>query len=303
MRVAITGSSGFIGTALAARLQRDGDEVFHVRRGDPADAAAHWDPSRGWFRAGALDGVDAVVHLSGVSIGASRWSASRRKLLRESRVDATRTLVDHLSTLTVRPRVLVTASAVGYYGDRAGETLAEDASRGAGFLATLTDDWEAEAWRASGLGVRTVAARFAPILARHGELLQRLLPPFRLGIGGPLGSGRQWFSWVTLDDAVEALHFALHTESIVGPINVTAPEPVTNRDFTHALGRVLHRPTVLPLPAPALRLVFGRDRANETLLVSQRAVPERLRAAGFEFRDPSIEPALRRLLIDEGSAR
>ncbi len=302
MRVAITGSSGFIGSALAARIAARGDEVLHVRRGDPTDPAAHWNPARGWFRAGALEGVDAVAHLTGVSIGGARWTASRRALLRESRVDATRTLVDHLATLSQRPGVLVTASAVGYYGDRGGEALTEDAARGAGFLADLVVDWEAEAWRSRELGVRTVAARLAPILAPDGELLQRLLPPFRMGVGGPLGSGRQWFSWVTLEDAVAAIDFALREASLDGPVNVTAPEPVTNREFTRVIGHVLHRPTVMPLPAPVLRLVFGADRANETLLISQRAVPGRLQAAGFAFADPRLEPALERML-GQGGAR
>jgi len=296
MRVAMTGSSGFIGRAVAERLEGRGDQVVRVRRGSPHEPGADWDPA-GWFRPGALEGVDAVVQLGGESIGAKGWSAARRAALRASRIDATRTLVEHLATLERPPRVLVAASAIGYYGaDRGDEELTEAATMGEGFLAELTRDWEAAARPASALGVRVVHARLAPVLAPHGELMQRLLPPFRMGVGGPLGSGRQWFSWVTLHDAVEAIVFALDREDLAGAVNVTAPVPVTNRRFTRELGRVLHRPTVLPLPAFALRALFGRDRANETLLASQRALPARLLSAGFEFRDAEIDGALTRLL-------
>lgn len=296
MRVAMTGSSGFIGRAVAERLEGRGDQVVRVRRGSPDEPGADWDPA-GWFRPGALEGVDAVVQLGGESIGAKGWSAVRRAALRSSRIDATRTLVEHLATLERPPRVLVAASAIGYYGaDRGDEELTEAATMGEGFLAELTHDWEAVAAPASAAGVRVVHARFAPVLALHGELMQRLLPPFRMGAGGPLGSGRQWFSWVTLHDAVEAIVFALDHDEITGPVNVAAPGAVTNARFTRALGHVLHRPTVLPLPAFALRAIFGRDRADETLLASQRAVPARLLSAGFEFRDPEIDGALTRLL-------
>jgi uncharacterized protein (TIGR01777 family) len=174
--------------------------------------------------------------------------------------------------------------------------LGEDATAGDGYLAELTRDWEAAAEPAAAAGIRTVYTRFAPVLAVHGELMQRLLPPFRMGIGGPLGSGRQWFSWVTLDDAVEAIVFALRHDELVGAVNVVAPEPVTNREFTRALGAVLHRPALLPLPAFALRVLFGRGRADETLLASQRVLPQRLQAAGYSFGDPEIRGALTRLL-------
>ncbi|MBM3139701.1 MAG: TIGR01777 family protein [Chloroflexi bacterium] len=296
MQVAITGSSGFIGSALAARLAGAGADVLRVRRGDPADGGAHWSPQEGWFRPGALEGVDAVVHLTGVSVGARRWTARRREVLRSSRVDATRTLVDHLRTLTRRPRVLVTASAIGYYGCRGDETLTEASSSGDGFLADLVRDWEAEAARASELGIRMVYARFAPILSMQGELMQKLLPPFKMGVGGRLGSGRQRFSWVTLEDAVEAVAFAVERDSLSGPVNVSAPGALTNAEFTKALGRALHRPTLFPLPSPMLKLVFGSGRANETLLASQHVVPEKLTAAGFAFADREIGATLERLL-------
>lgn len=299
MRVAITGSSGFIGSAVAERLESRGDTVVRLRRGARDEPGADWDPA-GWFRAGALEGVDAVVQLGGVSIGAKGWSATRREELRSSRIDATRTVVEHMATLALKPRVYVAASAIGYYGaDRGDEELTEQSAIGAGFLAELTRDWEAAAEPATALGMRVVLTRFAPVLAPHGELMQRLLPPFRMGVGGPLGNGKQWFSWVTLHDAVGAIVFALDHEEISGPVNVTSPQPVTNGSFTRALGSVLRRPTILPLPVFALRTIFGRARADETLLASQRVLPQRLLDAGFSFRDPEIREALARQLRGE----
>lgn len=299
MRIAIAGSSGFIGGAVTERLESRGDTVMPLQRGRPDEPGADWDPA-GWFRPGALEGVDAVIQLGGVSIGAKRWSDARRTELRASRVDATRTVVEHLATLQIKPKVLVVASAIGFYGaDRGDEELTEASATGDGYLAELTRDWEAAAQPAADLGVRVVNTRFAPVLAPHGELMQRLLPPFRMGVGGRLGSGKQWFSWVTLRDTVSAVVFALDHAELSEPVNVAAPEPVTNLEFTRALGSVLHRPTILPLPAFALRLIFGAGRANETLLASQRVLPQRLLASGFTFSDPEIRPALERQLKGE----
>lgn len=292
MRVAITGGTGYVGSALRRLLEARGDEVIVVRRGRPADPTAMWDPARNWFVPGALEGVDAVVHLSGASIGAQRWTAERRAELRASRVDSTRVLVDHLRTLAQPPKVLVAASASGYYGNSGAAERAEDGPKGTGFLADLVADWEREAERATEFGVRVVHARLGPTIARDSELIGRLLLPFQLGLGGPLGSGRQWFSWVATEDVARGLAFMIDHASLSGPVNMVAPRAATNLEFTKALGRALRRPTVLPLPAFVLRLVFGRDLADEVLLSDQRAVPAKLLAAGFEFTHPTIEHAL-----------
>jgi len=292
MRVAITGGTGYIGSALRRLLEARGDEVIVVRRGRPADPQAMWDPARGWFMLGALEGVDAVVHLSGASIGAQRWTAARRAELRASRIDSTRVLVDHLRSLEQPPKVLVIASATGYYGSPGAVECSEDAPKGSGFLADLVADWEREADRATEIGMRVVHARLGPTIARDSELIERVALPFRLGLGGPLGSGRQWFSWVATEDVARALAFMLDQSSLSGPVNVVAPRAATNLEFTKALGRALHRPTVMPVPAFALRLMFGRDLADEMLLADQRAVPAKLLAAGFSFTHATIEQAL-----------
>ncbi len=261
MRVAITGSLGFLGGALAQHLEAGGHEVLRVRRGDPADPAAHWQPATGWVRDGALEGVEAVVHLSGASIAGKRWSESRRELLWQSRIDSTRALVQHLATLDQRPAVLVSASATGFYGDGGAGELSEGAPRGAGFLAELCEAWEAEARNAENLGVRVVLARTG-IVVESPEFLDRLARVFRLGLGATLGGGSQWMPWVSLRDHLAVVERALTDEELVGSVNIVAP-PVTNREFTKALAR---------------------------------AVPARLDALGFEHRQPNIEGALRSAL-------
>jgi uncharacterized protein (TIGR01777 family) len=293
MKVVITGASGYIGGAVASRLSDRGHEVAGLRRGERDAPGADWAPQDGWVREGALEGVDAVVNLTGVSIGARRWTSGRRELLRTSRIDATRTLVQHLAERERPPRTLLSASAIGFYGHRTEGELTEESARGEGFLADLVADWETEALAAVEAGIRTVLLRTAPVLGPGSEIIGRLAPPFKMGAGGPLGSGRQWFSWVSTDDLVSAVGHALEDESLSGPVNIAAPNPVTNGDFTRALGRVLRRPAFLPLPSPTLRLIFGRGRAEETLLASQRVLPARLEAAGFAFEHPDIEAALR----------
>ena len=292
MRVAITGGTGYVGSALRRLLETRGDEVIVVRRGRPADTSAMWDPGRGWFASGALEGVDAVVHLSGASIAAQRWTASRRAELRSSRVDSTRVLVDHLRSLNRPPRVLVTASATGYYGNSGAAERTEEGPQGSGFLAELVADWEQEAERASEVGIRVVHARIGPIIARDSELIRRILLPFRLGLGGSLGSGRQWFSWVSTEDVARGIVFMIDQATLSGPVNLVAPRAATNREFTKALGRALRRPTLFPVPAFVLRAVFGRALADEAVLSDQRVVPAKLLAAGFEFVHPTIEHAL-----------
>lgn len=294
MRVAITGSSGMVGTALGESLERDGHEVLRMRRGSRLDPAAVWNPAEGWIREGALEGCDAVVNLAGASLAAGRWTASRKALLRSTRIESTRLIVDHLRTLSSRPGVLISASAVGYYGNRGDDLLDEDEPVGPGFLATLARDWETEALRATDLGVRTVPIRSGVILATTGGALPRLLLPFKFGLGGRLGSGTQWFAWIALSDHVAAVRHLLESD-VVGPVNLVAPERVTNQDFTKALGSALRRPTLLPAPAFALRIALGQV-ADELLLTSHRVSAERLQASGYEFKHPQLAGALHAVL-------
>ena len=295
MRVAITGSSGLIGTALRARLEEEGHEVLSVLRGPEDDPDASWDPAEGWIRAGVFAGFDAVVNLSGASIGEGRWSASRRELLHSSRIETTRVLVDHLASLTdgERPKVLVNQSAVGFYGDRGDEELTEGSPRGEGFLADLVADWEQEAQRAEEHGIRTVRHRSAIVLSKEGPPLSRMLLPFRLGLGGNLGNGRWWMPWITLEDELRSLEHAL-TSELSGPVNAAAPGAVTNAALTKAIGRALHRPTLFMVPGFAFKLMFGQDPAE--IFASQRVMPLALQESGFEFSHPEIDGALETVL-------
>jgi uncharacterized protein (TIGR01777 family) len=297
--VAITGSTGFVGAALAVALARAGGRVVRLLRTDtatlaPGERAVRWDPAAGTIDAGGLEGVDAVVHLSGERIS-GRWTAARRARIRESRVGSTQMLARTLATLERPPRTLVAASAVGYYGDRGDEILREESAPGRGFLAEVCREWEAATEPAARAGVRVVHLRIGMVLSVKGGGLPALLRPFRLGLGGPIGPGTQWVSWITLDDLVGAVRHALATEGLAGPVNAVAPGAATNRVFARTLGRVLGRPALLPLPAPLARLLLGR-MADELLLASARVVPARLEATGFAFADPALEGALRRLL-------
>ncbi len=294
MKVAITGSTGLLGTALAAALEARGDEVARIRRGTAGAGGVDWAPAAGWVREGAFAGCDAVVHLSGASVGEGRWTAARKAELRASRIDATRVLVEHIAALEEKPRRLVVASAVGFYGDRGDETVTEESPRGQGFLADMTVDWEAEADRANAAGVPTAMARYGVIFANDAAAFKRLTLPFRFGAGGKLGSGKQWMPWVTLDDAVDATIHLLGSD-MRGPVNVVAPVAVTNADLTRALGRVMRRPAFMMVPQFAMRLALG-ELADALLFASQRVAPERLAADGFEFSQPEIEGALRSLL-------
>jgi uncharacterized protein len=296
MRVAVTGSRGFVGTALTRALERRGDEVVAVRRGSGKLA---WDPMRGFDPPDALSGVDAVVHLAGENVG-QRWTRATKRAIRESRVIGTTTLVDGLAAATPRPSVFVSASAIGIYGARGDERLLEEASPGDDFLGGVCREWEAAALRAETFGVRTAVLRFGPILGHGGGPLPRLLPFFRAGLGGRLGSGKQWMSWIHLEDLVRAIVFCLETPEIAGVFNTTAPEPVTNAEFTRALGEVLRRPTVVPVPGFAVRAVYGE--MAETVLTGQRAVPDKLEAAGFGFRHRTVTEALTDLLDRTGDS-
>jgi hypothetical protein len=293
MIIAISGSSGLIGSALLRRLEAQGDRVLRLVRSRPAAGANEiaWDPARGTIDATRLEGVDAVVNLAGETIAAWPWSTARKARIRESRLQATTLLARTLAGLTRRPRVLVSASAVGYYGDRGAMPLDETSPAGTGFLADTCVEWEAAAEPAVRAGIRVVYPRIGMVLSREGGALAPLLLPFRFGLGGPIGSGRQYMSWIALDDLTGAIAHAISTDALQGAVNAVAPRPVTNAEFTRALGRAVRRPVILPFPAFAARLVLG-EMADELLLSSARALPARLLATGFAFRHPEIDSAL-----------
>ncbi len=291
----ISGATGLIGRPLAARLAAAGHTVVPLRRGSAAPGEAHWDPAAGTIDRAALEGADAVVHLAGATI-AGRFTARHRREVLDSRVQGTRLLAETLASLERRPPVLVSASAMGFYGDRRDERLDETKPAGAGFLADVARQWEGETARAAAAGIRVVLVRTGLVLAREGGALPPLLTPARLGLGGPLGNGRQWWSWVALDDVLAAYEFAIANPSLAGPVNLGAPEAVRQAELARALGRVLGRPAFLPAPAFALRLLLGRGMADALLLASARMVPAKLAAAGFRFRFETLEPALRHAL-------
>jgi len=301
MLIAMTGSTGLIGSALRDELARAGHEVRPLRRGTAAEGG-HYDIESGWVAPEALAGADAVVHLAGASIGTARWTEARRAELVSSRLDSTRALVDTIGRMDMRPRVLLVASAIGFYGDAGDRVVDEGAPQGQGFLADLVRDWEAEACRAEALGVRVVSPRFGIVLSKDGGALPQMTLPFKFGAGGPLGSGRQWMSWVSLEDVTGAIAHLLKDEYARGPVNIVAPEPATNRVFAQTLGKVMHRPALAPAPAFALRLVLGASRANELLLASQRVEPKRLRELGYTFRHPHLEEALQAALHPAATA-
>jgi hypothetical protein len=289
MKIAVTGSAGLIGTALTPALAAAGHDLVHlVRRAAAGPAEARWDIAARTIDEEALQGVDAIVHLAGENIG-QRWSTAVRRRVLESRVEGTSLIAETAARLPRRP-VLLCASAVGFYGSRGDEVVDESSPRGAGFLADVVEAWEAAAEPARAAGLRTVHLRQGIVLSKHGGALQRMLLPFRLGTGGRVGSGRQWWSWISLDDVVAAYLFALE-QPLEGPVNVAAPGAVTNSEFVKALGRALHRPTIFPLPSTAVRLAFGQ-MGEEMLLEGQRVAPAKLEAAGFTFGQPEIDSGL-----------
>lgn len=297
MDVLITGSTGMIGTALIDFLKARGHHVTRLVRASMQsnEPIVRWDPSTGVLPANEIGGCDAVVHLAGESIAASRWTTAQKAKIRDSRVQGTTLLAETLAKLKQPPKVLVSASAIGYYGHRGDETLREESPPGTGFLPATCVEWEKAADAARQKGIRVVHPRFGLILTPKGGALAKMLLPFKLGIGGLMGNGKQYWSWVSLDDVIAAIHHALVTESVVGPMNVVSPRAVTNHEFTKTLGRVLSRPTIFPLPAFAARLVLG-EMADELLLASARIEPARLLTTGYNFRHTELEKALRELL-------
>jgi uncharacterized protein (TIGR01777 family) len=300
--VAIAGATGLIGSALAAACARDGIKVMALVRDTaraaeslPAATLHAWDATKGSPPEAAFEGVDVVVNLIGESVAGGRWNEARRKRIRDSRVVGTRALVDALRGLSQRPRLLISASGVGVYGDRGDQILTESSEAGRGFLPELARDWEAEANRATELGMRVVLLRSGVVLAKHGGILRKLLTPFRLGIGGRVGSGTQWLPWIHLEDQLGLIRHVMVHEGVSGPLNAVAPEPVTNAEFSRALGEALHRPVMMVAPAFALRLALG-PMADEVLLASQRAMPVRTLESGYNFRYPLLRAALDEVL-------
>jgi uncharacterized protein (TIGR01777 family) len=291
MRVAVSGSTGLIGGALVERLRREGHTVARLVR-SAADAGAGdiaWDPDAGTIDPAALEGFDAVVHLAGENVG-SRWTEEKKRRIRDSRIKGTRLISESISRLARRPRVLVQASATGIYGDRGDEALTEASTPGTGFLAGICRDWEGASGLAEAAGIRVVKLRFGVVLTPRGGALEKLLLPFRMGVGGRIGSGRQWMPWISLDDAVEVILRAIRDERLRGPVNAVAGS-VRNAEFTDALGRALRRPTLLPVPAFGMRALMG-EMADETLLSGQHVEPARLREIGHVFHHPTLDVLL-----------
>ena len=301
MKVIVTGSTGLVGRALVRSLLADGHEVTRLVRGDsqafraPGTAAVHWDPERGEIDAQALEGHDAAVHLAGENVGEGRWDEEKKRRIIESRVKGTTLLAGALAGLNAKPRVLVSASATGFYGDRGAEVLREESASGEGFLPEVCREWEKATLAASQAGIRVVHLRIGVVLAGEGGALRKMLTPFKLGLGGKIGSGGQYMNWITLEDLIGVIRRAIEDESLRGPVNAVAPQQVTNAEFTKALGHVLGRPTIFAVPAFAARLAFG-EIADAALLASTRVEPARLKEAGYQFKHPEIEGALRSVL-------
>ena len=296
MKIAIAGASGLVGTALIPALEAQGHEVTRLVRTAPRAGEIEWHPNKDEVSAASLEGFDVIINLAGENIAGGRWTDEQKRKIRDSRVNGTHLLSEAIAKMERQPRAFICASATGIYGDRDDEVLDEQSESGGGFLAGVCREWEMACELAVKVGVRVVNLRFGPILAREGGMLSKLLTPFKMGMGGKVGSGSQYISWVSLDDSVNAILLAINDESIRGPLNVVSPNPVTNEEFTKTLGHVLNRPTALAMPAFAARLAFG-EMADEMLLVSQRVMPKRLSAAGFQFQYPELESALRHYLI------
>jgi uncharacterized protein (TIGR01777 family) len=296
MKILISGSHGLVGSALIQSLEAQGHEVFRLVRYAPnSRSEIEWSPDRYSIALARIEGFDAVVSLAGESIAEGRWTDEKKRRIRESRVKGTKLLGDALANLTAPPRTFICASAIGYYGNRGDELLTEESARGDGFLSDVCAEWEQATSLAAEKGIRVVNSRFGIILDQEGGALKKMLPPFRMGVGGKLGSGKQWMSWITLDDVVGALNFALTNEAVRGPVNYVAPNPVTNVEFTKTLGEVLSRPTLFPVPAFAIKLLFG-EMGEALLLGSQRVKPTRLEQAAYEFKHAQLEQGLRAVL-------
>jgi uncharacterized protein (TIGR01777 family) len=300
MKILIGGSHGLVGTALVKSLEAAGHEISRLVRHYPnSSSEIEWSPDRYSIALARIEGFDAVVNLAGESIAEGRWTDEKKRRIRESRVKGTKLLGDALANLAKPPTTFICASAIGYYGNRGDETLTESSAPGDDFLSEVCVEWEKATSLATEKGIRVVNARFGIILDTNGGALKKMLPPFRMGVGGKIGSGKQWMSWIALADVIGALNFALVTDTLRGPVNFVAPNPVINAEFTKTLGRVLSRPTLFPIPAFAVRLLFG-EMGDALLLGNQRVEPERLKSTGYQFQYSQLEPALAAILQKHG---
>jgi hypothetical protein len=296
-KIAVTGASGLVGSALVPELRRKGIDVVRlVRRAPASEDEVRWDPGTGTIDGAGLGGVTGAIHLAGDNIASGRWTEAKKASIRNSRVRGTEVLAHALAQLSPQPRVFVSASAIGYYGARGDQAVDESSAQGSGFLASVCGEWEAAADEARASGIRVVHPRIGVVLAAEGGALAKMKLPFLLGVGGRIGDGSQYMSWITLQDLVSALIFALGREDLEGPVNYVSPTPVTNAEFSATLGQVLHRPAIIPVPKFALRLGVGSEMADEMLIGGVRVIPASLHAHGFHWEHTSLEPALRSLL-------
>jgi len=296
MKILVSGSHGLVGKTLIKALEIDGHEIYRlVRHAPDSSKEIEWSPERYSIAISMIEGFDAVCHLAGESIASGRWSDEKKLKIRESRTKGTKLLSDALANLRHPPKTLISASAIGYYGNRGDEVLTEASAPGSDFLSEVCVEWEKATEHATTMGIRVVNTRFGIILDKEGGALSKMLPPFRMGIGGRIGAGRQWMSWIALDDVVGALKFVLANEALSGPVNFVAPNPVTNAEFTKALGQALSRPTFFPIPAFGVRLAFG-EMADALLLSSQKVAPKTLQNAQYQFRYPELRNALQKIL-------
>jgi len=296
MKILVSGSHGLVGKTLIKALEIDGHEIYRlVRHAPDSSKEIEWSPERYSIAISMIEGFDAVCHLAGESIASGRWSDEKKLKIRESRTKGTKLLSDALANLRHPPKTLISASAIGYYGNRGDEVLTEASAPGGDFLSEVCVEWEKATEHATTMGIRVVNTRFGIILDKEGGALAKMLPPFRMGIGGRIGDGRQWMSWIALDDVVGALKFVLANEALSGPVNFVAPNPVTNAEFTKALGQALSRPTFFPIPAFGVRLAFG-EMADALLLSSQKVAPKTLQDAQYQFRYPELRNALQKIL-------
>ncbi len=292
MRILITGASGLVGTALQKSFAEKGYEMLLATRGEPkTENQLQWSVEEGFADAEKLEGIDAVVHLAGESVNGLRWTNEKKKAIRDSRVHGTRNVVEAISKLKHKPKVFVAASAIGFYGERGDEELTESSNVGSGFLAEVSREWEAESRRAEDAGIRTVLLRTGIVLSKDGGALGTMLLPFKLGVGGVIGSGKQWMSWISLDDHIAVINYVIENDAIRGAVNAVSPHPVTNEEFTKAMGDVLYRPTFIPLPEFAVSMLLG-EMGDALLLASTKVLPKRLEDAGFEFNYPDLKVAL-----------
>jgi len=295
MKIVISGASGLIGTQLVAKLSQGGHEVIRLVRRSPKSGEIQWNPKSGTLDAAALEGADAVIHLSGAGIGDKRWTTGYRKEILDSRTDTTALLAKTIASLSRKPSVFLSGSAIGIYGARNDEQLTEVSTHGTGFLAEVCEQWEAAAKPAVDAGVRTVYLRTGIVLSPKGGALKKLLPLFKLGVGGKFGNGKQWQSWISIDDEIGAIEYLL-TANVSGAVNLTAPNPVTNAEFTKVLASVLKRPAIVPVPTFAPRILLGGELADALLFTGQRVIPAALNASGYSFKHTTLESALRSLL-------